>query len=281
MVMHGTAITGATFAALDFSAQDAAFIARNMTTIGVKYLIVHPSTLALALKAAQIVGLPKTSIFTLGEPVGRIRSVSQTLLNHNELCQPIRLTPEEFVKHPAFLYFTSGTMGAPKAVTITHKMAILGVATIRHPALHHPTLSTVIRNSHFAFLCLGKFYHMSSFLFVFHGFLKLGIRTYMFTQAQMTYDFESLCKYIQKYRITDVIMLPYIVADLARNPIVDRYDLSSVMNIVSTGSGVDMSVFKDLYARLQRPLLNAYGMTEMFAVCHPDPTSPPGNRDAS
>ena len=88
-------------------------------------MLAHPETLESALVAAKSVGIPTENILLFGDQsVGGIQTVNQALLGGEELGTPYPYTLQQIKNDPTYLYFTSGTTGAKKAVIITQSMFI-------------------------------------------------------------------------------------------------------------------------------------------------------------
>lgn len=76
-----------------------------------KVMIAHVSNIDIAVKAAEMVGLPKSSILIFGnETVNDIRTFRQALFS-DKPGSPVKLTSEESETHVAYLCFSSGTTG--------------------------------------------------------------------------------------------------------------------------------------------------------------------------
>jgi acyl-CoA synthetase (AMP-forming)/AMP-acid ligase II len=66
----------------------------------------------------------------------------------------------------------------------------------------------------------------------------------------------------QDQRATHLYLVPPIVLALAKHPLVDRYDLSSVRRINSGAAPLDAGVQRAVAARLRTGVSQGYGMTE-------------------
>lgn len=109
-----------------------------------KGLITHPDSLKTSLQAAKIVGLPTHKIIIMssildhqappGTPLG-ILTLEGLLLKYSSLppLPAITLGPTGAEDKVAFLSFSSGTTGLPKAVQISHRAVIANMMMIeRH-----------------------------------------------------------------------------------------------------------------------------------------------------
>lgn len=111
---------GGTVAAIDHTSDVDATVS-CLQTVHAKYMIVHIATLERALKAAEIAGIPQDHIFIFGEnDVDNVRRVEDVFWGeHEELATPVKYTAEELEKTHCYYYYTSGTTGPRKAVTLT------------------------------------------------------------------------------------------------------------------------------------------------------------------
>ena len=111
---------GGVVASVDHTA-DADTIANCLHIVDAKYIVAHPETLDKAIRASETIGLPKSHIFVLGnDNVGDVACVKNAFWGeHTELAVPVKYTEEELKDIVCYYYFTSGTSGNRKAVTLT------------------------------------------------------------------------------------------------------------------------------------------------------------------
>lgn len=83
------------------------------------------------------------------------------------------------------------------------------------------------------------------------------------TLVTMTrFDLEKFCQLVQDHKITFSYVVPPVVLLLAKHPIVDKYDLSS-LRMVNTGAAPQTPELTNaFYARLRVPCKQAYGLSE-------------------
>lgn len=102
------------------------------------------------------------------------------------------------------------------------------------------------------------FHHVSALLITMFMNLFHGCTTYILKQ----YSFEKMLLAIQECKINVMPTQPWIAAAMAKEPIVDKYDLSTFNLAILGGSCVDASVCVAFYKRLNAAIVLAYGMTE-------------------
>ncbi|KAI7870561.1 hypothetical protein BDF14DRAFT_1771193 [Spinellus fusiger] len=216
-----------------------------------KLIIADASTLDMVLLAAKKIGLSKSHILIFGkETLDGCRPFSEVLMNTSELATPVQYTPEELKEHPACLYFTSGTSGGKKVVTVTH----------------HNIVSSIVNNDNWfgpGLRCLSysSLAHGSSLLAVFHLPLYFNWKVYMSDDPAI----ETTCQYIQEHKIQGIVIQPWVASSLARSSLVDKYDLSSLFYVASVGSVLDPVTAELFSKRINVPLISLFGMTEALA----------------
>jgi 4-coumarate--CoA ligase len=96
-----------------------------------------------------------------------------------------------------------------------------------------------------------------------HSALYMGIPVY----AMAKFDLVEFCEVVQNEKITHANLVPPIMLHLARNPIVEDYDLSSLEVVISGAAplGADLSMqVKKRFTKLV--IKQAYGLTETSPV---------------
>jgi 4-coumarate--CoA ligase len=84
------------------------------------------------------------------------------------------------------------------------------------------------------------------------------------------FDLESFCKLVQRYSITYAYVVPPVLLMLAKSPIVDKYDLSSIRMITSGAAPLTRDLVDAVYRRLQIPIRQSFGISETI-VTHMQP----------
>lgn len=112
------------------AAYSAAELAHQLTSSGAKAMFVGGPQLKIGLEAAQTAGLPKDKIWILGMPGSEhadgFVSVEDLISEGRKLAplDALRWTKGQGARQPAFLCYSSGTSGLPKAVMISHRNVI-------------------------------------------------------------------------------------------------------------------------------------------------------------
>lgn len=82
------------------------------------------------------------------------------------------------------------------------------------------------------------------------------------------FDLQQLCQSIQTNKITIAYVVPPVVLLLAKNPTVDKYNLSSLRLMHSAAAPLANDLIDMVYKRLKVPVKQAYGMSEASpAIC--------------
>src|SRR5206468_11140343 len=88
------------------------------------------------------------------------------------------------------------------------------------------------------------------------------------------FDFEQFLGLIEKYRVTLSHIVPPIVLQLARNPLVRTRDLSSLTMIFSGAAPLGPELSRECMQRFGCGIRQGYGMTETSPVTHSSPADP-------
>src|ERR1043166_3459204 len=119
-------------------------------------------------------------------------------------------------------------------------------------------------------LCVLPLFHIYGLVVVLNMGLHLGTTTVIMPR----FDLEQFLELIQKYRVTLSHIVPPIVLKLARDPLVDDYDLSSLKMIFSGAAPLGADLSKECVDRIGCGIRQGYGMTETSPVTHSSPADP-------
>jgi acyl-CoA synthetase (AMP-forming)/AMP-acid ligase II len=150
----------------------------------------------------------------------------------------------------AALPYSSGTSGVPKGVMLTHRNIVAQICQAL-PTIPHDEASCI--------LGVLPFFHIYGMVLI----LMLGLRRSAKLVVMARWDFEGFLECVQKYRITYAPLVPPIVLALAKHPLVDKYDLSSLETIGSGAAPLGREVEEACAARVGCRIFQGYGMTEL------------------
>jgi 4-coumarate--CoA ligase len=85
------------------------------------------------------------------------------------------------------------------------------------------------------------------------------------------FELEGFCRLVQEYKITMGYIVPPIILQLAKNPVVDKYDLSSLKMVNSGAAPLTKELVEEFYARLKVPVKQGYGLSETSPTTHNQP----------
>ncbi|KAM6501711.1 phenylacetyl-CoA ligase [Amanita muscaria] len=233
----------------------------------------------LVLKAASNVNISKTNIVVLDNDGNATSSTVPTiakLIDEGMAIPPIEdtaLAPREARIKMAFLCFSSGTTGKPKAVVISHYNIICNVlqcATFLR--VNDPSLPKEQIRHRPGDVCTGvlPLYHIYGII----SGLHFAIHTKATIVLAQKFDFGTMLASIRQYRISHLLIVPPMAVLISKHPAAEKADLSSVKFCLIGGAPVSAELSKQLLARIPDiQLLQAYGMTESCGGVSLTPTN--------
>ncbi|KAJ6590069.1 phenylacetyl-CoA ligase [Mycena vulgaris] len=190
-------------------------------------IIVQTESVSLVKAAAKSAGLIQPRMIVMDANMGSDLEYPTTgsLIAYGKNLPPFSqpaLTPGEGKTKLAFLSFSSGTTGLPKAVSISHYNVISNI--LQAEALNHvydPQLEWAEKRYRPGGVCSGDIY-------------GLVVNLHFIIYARMTlvvtakFNFEKMLDNISRYRITNLLIVPPQALLMCNHPAVQRYDISSV-----------------------------------------------------
>lgn len=162
----------------------------------------------------------------------------------------------------AALPYSSGTTGLPKGVRLTHRNLVANLLQLR--PLHRMRPGSRV----LAVLPLSHIYGLN-------GIMNSALyhRATMVTMPR--FDLASFLRAIEEYRIDHAYLAPPIALALAKSPLLDQYDLSSLELVVSAAAPLDADLATLLANRLNVTVGQGYGLTEASPGTHGIPADRP------
>lgn len=269
-----------------FTGANPTYVARELAyqlkDSGARYLICAEASLETGLAAAKEIGMDTDRIFLFDDgvatfekrgqdkdaPTGRIRHWTW-LLDSEEKGKayhwPDLKTPEELDRVIA-LNYSSGTTGVAKGVMITHKNYVANSTQQVYISRQHPDYEAQRKRQ--SVLCFLPMYHaMAQAIFCVNAMVQ-RIPVYLMPK----FDFIGMLEAVQKYRITDLTLVPPVIVAMAKHPASKKYDLSSVERVGSGAAPLGREVCAELEKLWPPGKINVkqgWGMTEYVASSLP------------
>jgi acyl-CoA synthetase (AMP-forming)/AMP-acid ligase II len=256
IAFHGILRAGATATTINalFTAKD---IAKQLTDSHAKALVTVTPLRANALEAAGVVGVPDAQVVVLDGP----GAADDGHPNAADLLGPAHPAPDvtfDPATHLAVLPYSSGTTGNPKGVMLTHLNLTANVAQIRPLQGMGPDERI---------LAVLPFFHIYGMTVLLNAALHARARLVIMP----SFDLEGFLGNIQNHRCTYAFIAPPVAVALTKHPLVERYDLSSLRNIMSGAAPLDEDLGNAVAERLDCLVVQGYGMSELSPVSHVTP----------
>src|SRR5436190_14005110 len=253
VIFHAVAMLGGINTTLNplYTATEAE---HQLKDAGARFLISSPQFIEKARAAVQ--HSQTEELFVFGA-AGDATSFDSLLQSDGDV-PPVEINPREDL---VALPYSSGTTGLPKGVMLTHYNLVANMRQMDGLDYFH-------RDDRL--LCVLPLFHIYGLVVVLNMGLHLGATVVMMPR----FDLEQFLSLIQKYRITLSHIVPPIVLQLAQNPIIDNYDLSSLKMIFCGAAPLGVDLSRECMARVGCGIRQGYGMTETSPVTHSSPPNP-------
>ena len=162
----------------------------------------------------------------------------------------------------AILPYTSGTTGLPKGCMHTH-------GTIMHNAVASGLWGNGTPEN--VALCVVPMFHITGMVSVMHASIFLGASLVIMPR----WDRDVAGHLISKWGVTHWTNIPTMVIDLLGSPHLQKYDLSSLVNIGGGGAAMPEAVAQRLLDQFGLRYIEGYGLTETAAPSHTNPPDAP------
>mmetsp|Transcript_72898 Transcript_72898/g.158223 ORF Transcript_72898/g.158223 Transcript_72898/m.158223 type:complete len:366 (-) Transcript_72898:152-1249(-) len=171
------------------------------------------------------------------------------------MAAPIAQVPVDVRKQTIVLPYSSGTTGLPKGVMLSHFNCVANLAQ-SSPMLQYKTGEVA--------LAILPFFHIYGMQVLMNGLLQHGITVITMPR----FDMEKALSLIQKHSITQLYAVPPLILGLAKSPLVDKYDISSIRKVLCGAAPLGAELTEECSKRIGKPVVQGYGMTELSPVSH-------------
>lgn len=256
IAFHGILRAGATATTVNalFTAKD---IANQLADSRATMLVTVTPLLAHAAEGAAAVGLADDRVIVLDGP----GAAADGHPNAADLLGPGFAPPEvsfDPATHLAVLPYSSGTTGNPKGVMLTHRNLTANVAQIR------PVQGMTADDRILAVLPFFHIYGMTVLL-------NAALHARAALVIMPRFDLTQFLANIADHKCTYAFIAPPVAVALAKHPLIDEYDLSSLQGIMSGAAPLDADLGHAVAERLGCAVVQGYGMSELSPVSHVTP----------
>ncbi len=242
-----------------YSPDELAFQLKNA---GAKALVTTKAFLKPAQQAAEQANIPLNRIILLGsEKDESHRFKHWTNIRKASRAQRYRRRKLDPQRDLAFLVYSSGTTGLPKGVMLSHRNIVADLCLIKGSVGHYYS------SGKDKILGVLPFFHIYGLTGLVHQPLHRGIELVVMP----AFDLKKFLEAVQKHKITFIYVAPPVIVRLARDPMVSKYDLSSVRMITSGAAPLTQELVDTVHQKLKIKINQAYGLSETSPMTHTQP----------
>ncbi|KFY86640.1 hypothetical protein V500_07503 [Pseudogymnoascus sp. VKM F-4518 (FW-2643)] len=261
-IMFGTIWAGGIVSPLNPSCT-VAELAFQLKDSGAKALVTQVTLLDVAIKAARLAGISKNRVTLIGDCTnlsGNINHFSSLRGNskHYQYQRPV-IDPR---KDLALLVYSSGTTGHPKGVMLSHENVIMNLLQIQATDENNLTPIGGVDGLGDKIMSVLPYYHVYGIAFLVNLPLYMGLTTIVMSK----FSLKDFLQAIQTFQPVYANLVPPIILHLAKSPLVDEYDISSLKMVMCGAAPLTQELTEELYQRHGIPVRQVYGLSETSPV---------------
>ena len=244
-------------------------LAYQLQDSGAAFLLCSDAVIDTGIAAAETIGMGRDKVFVFngalydgkGEGVKGTRYWGELIASKEEgerfAWDPMS-SPGQAARTLLALNYSSGTTGVPKGVEITHRNYVANLLQFNLLSTLDPEYEE--RRKMARYLCFLPMYHaMAQNLFIATALLR-EVPVYIMAR----FDFLQMLECIQRFRISDLIVVPPVAIAMTKHPAVKKFDLSSIRYFGSGAAPLGMEVTEELETKFLNKfnVRQGWGMTE-------------------
>ncbi|KAK4102207.1 acetyl-CoA synthetase-like protein [Parathielavia hyrcaniae] len=248
-------------------AYSASELEHQLRSSGAKALFTCVPVLRTALAAAKAVGIPEDKIFLMDLPPDSQKPPFRTVNDLVEFggsvpdLEPLKWATGQGARQVAFLCYSSGTSGLPKAVMISHCNVIANTmmyCLFEDVARRNDGIETQVE------MGLLPFSHIYGLVVVAHSATWRGDEVIVLPRFELT----DYLRAIERFKINHVpVVPPVIVRMLSSKDILKKYDLSSLRCLFTGAAPLGKEIVEEMLRLYPTWRIGqGYGMTESATV---------------
>ncbi|HYN68538.1 MAG TPA: AMP-binding protein [Ornithinibacter sp.] len=250
VIFHGVAFAGGAVTTINPTYTERE-VHNQLVDSGARMLVTIPMFLDVA--RAGAVGTAVEEVYVLGDSDD---APSVMTLFGAPLAEQVPVDPDDVVVLP----YSSGTTGTNKGVMLTHHNLVANIAQ---------TLAAAEIGEGDTFVAVLPFFH----IYGMQVLMNTGLRAGVTVITMPRFDLELFLRLHADHHVTRAFVAPPIIVALAKHPMVDAFDLSSLTQVFSAAAPLSADLALEAGARLGCEVAQGYGMTELSPVSH---VTPPG-----
>lgn len=254
VAFHGILRAGATATTINalFTAKD---IATQLTDAHATMLITVCALLPQAAEGAAHAGLSPSEVVVL-DGAGQAAAAKHLSVDDLLACgADSPMVSFDAATHLAALPYSSGTTGNPKGVMLTHRNLVANVA--QFSSIQGITADDVI-------IAVLPFFHIYGMTVLLNAALRARARLVIMP----SFDLQKFLTNIENHRCTVGYIAPPVAVALAKHPVIDQFDLSSLKVVMSGAAPLDEDLGHAVAKRISCRVVQGYGMSELSPVSH-------------
>jgi len=246
IVFHGVAVAGGTVTTINpiYGAEEVRF---QLQDAGASMLVTIGIFAETAIAAIEGTDIPEVLTLDGAEGTGDALAL---------LGDPVDQVPVDVRDDVVVLPYSSGTTGLPKGVMLTHHNLVANIEQSLACIELAPEDEVVL-----AFL---PFFHIYGMQVLMNVSLAAGATVITLPR----FDLEQALQLVQTRKVTRFYAVPPVVLALAKHPLVDQYDMSSLTQVFSGAAPLGADLAAEAAARIGCEVVQGYGMTELSPVSH-------------